>query len=44
MLHEWTHEEAARFAPEIYFLKQSFVPLFALSKTGFNRIPVASSE
>lgn len=44
MLHEWMHEESARFVSQIYFLKQSFVPLFVLSKTDFNRKSVASSE
>lgn len=44
MLHEWMHEEAARFPSQIYFLKQGFMPLFALSKTGFNRTPVTYSE
>ena len=41
-LRKQTHEEAARFTSQVYFLKQGFVPQFALTKTGFSRKLVAS--
>lgn len=44
MLHKQAHEEVVRFASQIYFLKQGFVPQFALNKIGFNRKLMASPE
>lgn len=44
MLHKQAHEEVVRFASQIYFLKQGFVPQFALNKTGLNRKPVVCPE